>query len=229
MKNIQVPFDAQLQVDANDGMAYINVALMGLRSLPLCLTVCVCVSLSPCASPCSCEIIITGSFYIKKRESWIERKRARVASLALQNERRQRSLSLFYCCMFPDAYPTYLQWWKKKGREWMNILFLLFLLLPLSVSPLFSSLIRWTKERWGWQWQARQRHAKCRLSLSVNRRTSWRVISLMDYKVGNNDSAFAEHRSSARERQSYLYSPLILFSGYTLENAARPQWSNNDT
>ena len=196
-----------------------------------CLYVCVSLSLSlfPCASPYSCEIIITGSFYIKKKESWIERKRARVASLALQNERRQRSLSLFLLLYVPWCLPYLPPVMKKREEnEWIYFSFF-FLLLPLSVSPFFSSLIRWTKERWGWQWQARQRHAKCRLSLSVNRRTSWRVISLMDYKVGNNDSAFAERRSSAGERQFYLYSPLILFSEYTLENAARPQWSNNDT
>ena len=115
-----------------------------------------------------------------------------MASIALQNGRRHRSLShFFYCCMFPDAYPTYLQWWKKGKR--MNILFL------FSFSPslcFFSGLIRWTIERWCWQWQARQRHAKCRLSLSVNRRTSWRVISLMDYKVGNNDSALVRVRAN---------------------------------
>jgi hypothetical protein len=107
-------------------MAYLCVYLMGLFSVYVC------------ASKNRRETIITGSFYTK---NWIEKERTRVASPAIQNERRRRSLSLFLLLYVPSCL-LYLPLVKrKKGRE---RIYFSFLSLSLSLS---LPLVVWSDER----------------------------------------------------------------------------------
>jgi len=135
-----------------------------------CMCVCMCV----CASKNRRETIITGSFYTKK--NWIEKEGELAWLHPPYGTRDDNAHSVFFivvCSVMPTPlYLPYLHLLKKKKEKRTSILF--------SSLSLYGSLIRWTIKRCWWRWRARQRHAKCRLSLSVNRRTCWRVIPFMD-------------------------------------------------
>ena len=154
-------------------IAYLYLSLMGLLFLHMSLFVCVCV----CASQNRRETIITGSFYIKERVEWREKELAWLHSpYRTKDGITVCSVSSFIvvCSLMPTLlYHTYTFSHEKKRKQ-NEYTFL------LSFSFFSTSLIRWTIKRWGWQWQARLRHAKCRLSPSVNRRTDERVISFVD-------------------------------------------------